>query len=257
MPGAKAQAKPGPPDNKGAGKKKGGAVTDATPELLSEVKAFASQLGLGAAAGTGFEYDDFAPTKAKQRPAAAAAAAAAAADGSSSKAKKTKGDGKPGASDDKRGGRDGKPGSGGKKGGFAAGADNDGLDPRAAAARARQEQHIAAVTGRDWVESVGPRPGETKGRSLLSHDEPTIWYEAALGLPALTPDPSAPPLDDAAAERLRNASEQLLEREAAVFEKDLARRNAADSRWLAQVRRGGTTADKVAAMTLLVQVGGS
>jgi hypothetical protein len=39
-----------------------------------------------------------------------------------------------------------------------------------------------------------------------------------------------------------------------VFERDLAKRAAADYKWLQQVKRGGTTADKVAAMTLQIRV---
>lgn len=48
--------------------------------------------------------------------------------------------------------------------------------------------------------------------------------------------------------------EKLLEAEAAVFDRELQRRNAADHKWLQQVKRSGTTADKVAAMTLMIRV---
>ena len=48
--------------------------------------------------------------------------------------------------------------------------------------------------------------------------------------------------------------EKLLEAEAAVFDRELQRRNAADYKWLQQVKRSGTTADKVAAMTLMIRV---
>jgi hypothetical protein len=47
----------------------------------------------------------------------------------------------------------------------------------------------------------------------------------------------------------------MLENEAAAFEREMGRRNPADFRWLQQVKRSGTTADKVAAYTLQVQVG--
>jgi hypothetical protein len=61
-------------------------------------------------------------------------------------------------------------------------------------------------------------------------------------------------LDDDSAERLRQRADALLEAEAAAYEQALGRRSAGDARWLQQVRRSGTTADRVAAMTLLVQV---
>jgi ribosome biogenesis protein MAK21 len=61
-------------------------------------------------------------------------------------------------------------------------------------------------------------------------------------------------LDDDTVERLRQRAEALLEAEAAAYEQALGRRSAGDARWLQQVRKSGTTADRVAAMTLLVQV---
>jgi ribosome biogenesis protein MAK21 len=76
--------------------------------------------------------------------------------------------------------------------------------------------------------------GEARGRSLLGKDEPTIWYEAAAGLPRLDPG-GQPPLDESASEGLRQKAEGLVEREAAAFEKEMAGRNAADARWLTQV----------------------
>ena len=53
---------------------------------------------------------------------------------------------------------------------------------------------------------------------------------------------------------LRQRGQALLEREAAVFEAELGRKNGQDARWLQQVRRSGTTSDKVAPFTLLLQV---
>jgi hypothetical protein len=40
-----------------------------------------------------------------------------------------------------------------------------------------------------------------------------------------------------------------------AFEQDMGRRGGQDLRWLQQARRSGTTQDKVAAMSVLVQVG--
>lgn len=271
------------PAKAGAPKPSGKAVED-TADLRAEVKAFASQLGLSAASGGGsaFGYDDFAPSKARQRPSAADAKAPKdnqkQRDGESNGKQKPQNkhhDGKQqqAASGSKQRAQGGKPAaeppsSRGqqrqqqrqqqqRKGASGSGGDHQNTQH----AQQQQQQQNAAVQERTWVDSVGPRPGESKGRSLMSHDEPTIWWEASGQLPKLDGKPpkggaAAAPLDEAAAEKLRAAGEALMEREAGVFERDLARRNAADSKWLAQVRRSGTTADKVAAMTLLVQVRG-
>ena len=42
-----------------------------------------------------------------------------------------------------------------------------------------------------------------------------------------------------------------------AFEADMGRRGGSDLRWLQQARRSGTTQDKVAAMSVLLQVGRS
>lgn len=221
-----------------------GAAEDAT--LANDVKAFASKLGFSSV-GDAFGYDDFAPQAAK-KPLAGAA-----------KQQKQP----PAAVGKKRGREEGsQPGvkpqkhPAGKPRRAAAAADEEDddeeEDPDAGAPAAAPDP----IRDRKWVESVGPRPGAGTGKSLLGRDEPTIWYEAAAGLPPLKDaDAAGPPLDEAAAAAMRQRAEALLDHEAAVFEKDLARRNAGDTRWLAQVRRSGTTSDKVAAMTLLVQVG--
>lgn len=105
-----------------------------------------------------------------------------------------------------------------------------------------------------------PPPGEAKGfgKSLLGKDEPAIWYEAAATLqPKLAAKPGQAgtgPVDPDLYEKRRAAAEALLEAEAAAFERDLARRNPSDAKWLQQVKRAGTSADKLAATTLLVQV---
>jgi hypothetical protein len=75
---------------------------------------------------------------------------------------------------------------------------------------------------------------------LLGKDEPALWYEAAAGLPKVEGSKPALSADDS--EVLRTRAEQLLEREAQVFEREVQGRNAADARWLSQVRgipRGG------------------
>lgn len=250
-------------------KKKAAAADEDSPDLRAEVRAFASQLGLSAAGagGEAFGYDDFAPEKAKKRPSAAAAAAAAAAgdDGGAAAAANGKqrkerggGDKQQQQRDSKHGGKqrdDDHRGKQRRADGANGAADADAADALAERrAREKQAAHDAAVAGRQWADSVGPRPGEAAGRPLLGRGAPPIWFEAAAELPPLPPPPAGAAISADDAEALRQAGERLIEREAAAFEKDLGRRNAADAKWLAQVKRGGTTADKVAAMTLLVQV---
>ena len=93
------------------------------------------------------------------------------------------------------------------------------------------------------------------GKSLLGRDEPSRWYEAADALPPLAADAAnAAPADDATVEAARTQAEEALEREAEILERTMpARVGGADARWLQQVRRSGTTADKVAAHSLIIQ----
>uniref|UniRef100_A0A383VK77 CCAAT-binding factor domain-containing protein n=1 Tax=Tetradesmus obliquus TaxID=3088 RepID=A0A383VK77_TETOB len=245
--------------------------------LRAEVKAFAAELGFGTGAVGAFEYDDFAPEKAakKIKPTADAGKQTAKQQQQQQQQQQQSGKGQRDA------GRNDKPaavkqpqqdrGSKQKAGREQQQQQQQQQEP--SQLLSRQEQNLDIVRSRTWVESVGPRPGEARGKSLLGKDEPAIWYEAAA---ALEPLPAPPPaaaaaaaggkgaakagkaaaaagqLDFAAADAIRTKAEGLLEREAALFEREMAGRNAADSRWLAQVRRSGTTADKVAAMSLLV-----
>ncbi|KAF5834970.1 CBF/Mak21 family-domain-containing protein [Dunaliella salina] len=61
------------------------------------------------------------------------------------------------------------------------------------------------------------------------------------------------PLTDEQIDELRQRCEGILANEAAAFERELKRRNLADYKWIMQVKRSGTTSDKVAAITLQVQ----
>ena len=99
--------------------------------------------------------------------------------------------------------------------------------------------------------SAGAKDG---GKSLLGRDEPSRWYEAAEALPPLAGAADAGPADDAAVEAARTQAEAALKREAEILERTMpARVGGADARWLQQVRRSGTTADKVAAHSLIIQ----
>lgn len=102
------------------------------------------------------------------------------------------------------------------------------------------------------INFVSKPAGEKHGKSLLGKDEPTIWYQAAAALPALPP--ASEQLPDDVIDNLRTQGEQLLEAEAAAFQKELQRKNVADYKWLQQVKQSGTTSDRVAAVTLQIQV---
>ena len=60
--------------------------------------------------------------------------------------------------------------------------------------------------------------GEKSGKSLLGADEPSLWYEAAAGLPQLDPASSHALSHDDIEER-RAAAEEAITAEAASFEK--------------------------------------
>ncbi len=97
------------------------------------------------------------------------------------------------------------------------------------------------------------RAGEKLGKPLLGSTQ-GAWYQAAAALPALNPQQQQQPLPDDEMDALRARCEQLLEAEVQAAEREMARRNPGDYKWLQHVRQSGTTADKVAAVSLQVQV---
>lgn len=114
-----------------------------------------------------------------------------------------------------------------------------------------QEPDNQEAKGRTWNFGAGPRPGDKLGKSILDKDEASLWYEAAAALPK--PTSNKLETDDAVIEQKRHHAEQLLETEVVLFETMLQRRSPADARWLQTVRRTGTTADKVAAASLVLK----
>ena len=94
------------------------------------------------------------------------------------------------------------------------------------------------------------------GKSLLAKDQPSVWYMAAAALPSLqvADGIDKPPLNDEQVDQLRMQCDTIIANEVAAFDRDLKRRNAADYKWIMQVKRSGTTSDKVAAITLQVLV---
>ena len=90
---------------------------------------------------------------------------------------------------------------------------------------------------------------------MLGKGDSNIWHQALAKLPPLQAEEAGgQSVDPDLYEQRRVAAEKLMESEAAAFEKELSKRNPTDSNWLQQVRRAGTSADKLAAATLLVQV---
>ena len=70
--------------------------------------------------------------------------------------------------------------------------------------------------------------GEKRKVSLLSRTEPSLWYEAAAGLPALPAEAvtaaAAAELTESELKARKAVAERALENEAAVFEQELGER---------------------------------
>ena len=70
--------------------------------------------------------------------------------------------------------------------------------------------------------------GEKREASLLSRTEPSLWYEAAAGLPALPAEAvaaaAAAELTEPELKARKAVAERALENEAAVFEQELGER---------------------------------
>ncbi|GIM15448.1 hypothetical protein Vretimale_18225, partial [Volvox reticuliferus] len=258
-----------------AGKKSGkvpGKKIDANA-LKHDVKAFASQLGFVSGGGGDDAFSDFAPSKAKQKIApgskpnkrqrlnddvptkshGSGKASADAAQASKPPAAASKENGAAKSSERQAFNK--------KKDKEAEGthhAKNKQPSSRPAQAHGGGSDGQAVVgdlKSRDWNFGVGPRPGEAKGfRSLLGKSDSNIWHRAAAALSGTLPATTmATAVDPDLFERRRAAAEALMDAEAAAFEKEVLRRNPGDAKWLQQVRRAGTSTDKLAAATLLVQ----
>ncbi|CAL8467747.1 g7285 [Coccomyxa elongata] len=202
-------------------------------EIKADVAAFAAQLGLATdGAEAGFDDTDFRPQKAKEII------------GDTPKQSKQQ---------DHSVNREGRPGE--RKNG----APSKAVGPRQGKGATAQDSNLAIggeegdarIKERTWNTGVGPRPGEKQGKPLLGSSEPSLWYEAAAALPPLEADGAT--LSPEQLEERRSAAEHALANEAAAFENAIGRRGGQDVKWLQEVRRSGTTADKVAAMTLLLQ----
>ncbi|KAL4421400.1 hypothetical protein ABPG75_010691 [Micractinium tetrahymenae] len=231
----------------------------ADQQLAADVKAFAAQLGLSG--GGDSMFDDFAPEKARQKI------------GQQQKGGRKQEDGKASGSGGGGGRQQGdRQQQAGRKGDRRDSQQQKGVRQQGQKPwqlqkedgqkpwqqkedgqkpwQQKPQQHRRWGGGGDDGEPV-PAPKISNAKSILPRDEPAIWHEAAGTLPAL-PAPKAEAAPEVVQQR-RAQAERLLLVEEQAFEQNMGRRSSADVKWLQQVRRSGTTADKVAAMSVLVQ----
>ena len=205
------------------------AATDDGAALAADVAAFASSLGLAAAAGAApsdAAFDDFAPERAGRKIGG----------GKQAQAELTKV--KDRAADK------------------AAGPRTPTRD-RAAADDPRAQRRPDPRPSRPWNAGAGPAPARVT--SLLAKDAAggALWYEAAAAAAATARVPSAPrpahaPADGEALASAREEAAALLAAEADAHRASLAGSRDADARWLARSRAAGTAADRVAAAAVAV-----
>eukprot|EP00803_Ostreobium_quekettii_P011125 evm.model.scf_2095.2 EVM.evm.TU.scf_2095.2 scf_2095:4356-12404(-) len=184
-------------------------------DLSRDVRAFAAQLGIG---GAGHAFDEFGAQVAAKRVGPGEG-------------------GRPGKR--KRGGAGGAEGQGGRGGRRNEARDNDG------AKRVKKYRKPG----------MAPSEESRNFRSLLGPEEPPIWYEAAANLPSLKQPESDAPVhaSDEDVSDKRQAAEEAMKQEAAAFCARLMKENYKDATWLEQVRRTGTTGDKIAALTISIR----
>ncbi|KAK9819570.1 hypothetical protein WJX81_001337 [Elliptochloris bilobata] len=108
--------------------------------------------------------------------------------------------------------------------------------------------------GRAWNEGAGPPPGakQAAARPVAPAATGGPWYEEDAAA-ALLPAAAARQLSEDEVEAARVRADAALNAEREAFEREQGRHSGQDARWLSQVRRSGTAADRVAAATLLLQ----
>jgi ribosome biogenesis protein MAK21 len=209
-------------------------------ELFADVKAFAAQLGFGSGGDGDDAFADFAPGKAKKK----------------LKTKKNSADALKTTSDTIAT-TSAKVSDAPSSNGHHGAAVNNKSKKRPSEAEHQHPATAAHNAGspapppkrQNAVASAGPAP-----RSLLRNDEPGLWWEHADALPSALRAPLSTAPSQALVEAKRRRGEELLEAEAAAFEAAAERQRGGSSlQWLQQAQKGGTTADKVAAMAVLVQ----
>ena len=214
------------------------AGTEPDVQLLADVREFAAQLGFGSTSDAAF--DDFAPEKAQ---------------------KKINDDPKNAAA--QNGNKEPAPREIAKK--------KDDLKPTAAAAPTPLPQ-----LAYDPLPEYKPGKDGAPPKSLLknhhhNNQEEGRWYDIADALNAAgdgdeggstlavgkskkSKPATQSVIDEATLDQYAQRGQQLLAAEAAAFEASASRQKGdSNLQWLQQAQRGGTTADKVAAMAVLVQ----
>jgi ribosome biogenesis protein MAK21 len=230
--------------------------------LLSEVKAFASQLGFLAEGGGGGDFDDFAPQNATKKIASPAAA-------KNAKNKNTKNDRKKAPLTNTKETYEKKPRDSQQEA-----YKNQSLKEKNGwRDNKQQQQQRRPYTNddhdNDWASNNAKYvPSNPNAKSILARDEPVIWWEAASSLPPVVvkhPNNSSNKnrrrkkqlAEEAPPELIQSAkaaAEALLLNEEQAFEvRAHGNSSNQDLKWLQQARRSGTTTDKIAALTVLIQ----
>lgn len=187
-------------------------------QLLSDIKAFAAQLGFGSL-DSDAAFDDFAPSKAKKK---------ISIDKSSSEIDTYKSPKESDPQKKKKATQKDTPNSNAKK----------------------QSPAIKTTAPQPSLPPSLPTGQQT--RSLLTKEPPGLWWEASSDLPK--PKPGARPPNQDLIQRYNERATQLLANEATAFHAASQRQKGnSNLQWLQQVQRGGTTSDKVAALAVLVQ----
>ncbi len=147
--------------------------------------------------------------------------------------------------------------------------EDEGMKPTKASRRQEQaasDKHPSASSRRQLAAPATPSPARgiqdaqapqpspsTAPASLLPKDASPIWHEAIAQLPPLPTASTTPAgITPLAIDALRRHAETLLECEAQAFAWQLNHGRRGDLRWLQQARKSGTTQDRIAAMTVLV-----
>jgi len=229
--------------------------------LLSEVKAFASQLGFLADGGGG-DFDDFAPQNATKKIASPVVA-------KNAKNKNNKNDRKKAPLTNTKETYEKKPRDSQQEA-----YKNQSLKEKNGwRDNNKQQQQRRPYTNddqdNDWASNNTKYiPSNPNAKSILARDESVIWWEAASSLPPVSvkhPNNSSNNNRRRKKQLAEEASPELIQSAKAVAEALLLNEEQAfearahgnssnqDLKWLQQARRSGTTTDKIAALTVLIQ----
>ena len=202
-----------------------GAASGDGKSLLDEVRAFAAGLGFGGPGMGGDDvFNDFDPSKAKERV---------------GKGKGTGAREEVDFSDD---------GVSSEDGGGDGDDDDGGRANRSKKPLVRNEANDFTVPELTAI----PKDAD-KLKSVFTTREEGMWYELVPEASSSKPPSKPTSIDSELLESLRSRASRLLEVESIVASRDAARSKDSSVAWLQQAKQGGTTTDKVAAMAVLVQ----